>query len=398
LRICLLSYEFPPSGGGEASYVKALASGLAKDGNDVVVLVPGSEPAGLSAEGFRIVRLGLGRGPIRGAGFLSEAEREITRLAREGAIDVAHVAFDYPTFFVRLRGILPCVATVHHLHKVEALSMLPYESGAVRKCSQILKGSILTFLEGNLARQCGKVIAVSEFTAASVRMHTPVPAERISVVRNGIDVSDYERGDGERFRREFPGLGERMVLYVGRLERSKGLHFLVPAFARACARAGTSTMVIVGRGSPEYVKELKSLAASAGVSDNVVFAGRMPQELLPHAYAASSLVVLPSLMEGFGMTALESMASGKPCVATMVGALPETVRQGETGLLVRPADPKGLGDAMATLLADPGLAREMGRRGLEIAKKDYGIERMTAETLAVYRQAVEGTGIPARAR
>jgi len=375
--------------------VSALAAGLGRLGHDVVVITPEPTTSGAAERPFRIIPTRPGNALLRELDFLSQAERIISYLADRGNIDLVHVTFDYPTFFFRLkrRGV-PCVATVHHLHLAEALSMLRHESSPLQKVAQMLKASTLTAFEGRLVRQCMSVIAVSGFTAQTVRQLLSVPPEALRIVRNGIDASEFEGGDPELFREKFPSLGDKTVLYVGRLERSKGLHYLIPAFARVLARVPDATMAVVGRGSDEYLKELRRSARLAGVSDKVIFTGRISQGLLPHAYAASALVALPSLMEGFGISLLESMAASRPCVATRVGAIPEILKHGETGLLVKPADSKDLGDAMTTLLSDTDLCEAMGRNGMEVVKREFSLERMTADTLDVYRGAVTDAKTP----
>lgn len=375
--------------------MSALAAGLGRLGHDVVVITPEPTTSGAAERPFRIIPTRPGNALLRELDFLSQAERIISYLADRGNIDLVHVTFDYPTFFFRLkrRGV-PCVATVHHLHLAEALSMLRHESSPLQKVAQMLKASTLTAFEGRLVRQCMSVIAVSGFTAQTVRQLLSVPPEALRIVRNGIDASEFEGGDPELFREKFPSLGDKTVLYVGRLERSKGLHYLIPAFARVLARVPDATMAVVGRGSDEYLKELRRSARLAGVSDKVIFTGRISQGLLPHAYAASALVALPSLMEGFGISLLESMAASRPCVATRVGAIPEILKHGETGLLVKPADSKDLGDAMTTLLSDTDLCEAMGRNGMEVVKREFSLERMTADTLDVYRGAVTDAKTP----
>lgn len=389
MRLCLVSYELPPSGGGEASYVEGLATTLGGMGHEVTVIAPRDLRSEGSERPFRVVPVGHGRAPIRGAGFLAGADSKVSAMARDRKIDLVHFTFDYPTFPVRLGKAVPSIATVHHLHEVEALSMLPYETSVAQKIFRLLKGSILTTLEGSLVRQCAAVIAVSRFTAGSVETHLSVPRERTHLVRNGIEAMRFARGDPERFRREFPQLGEKTILFVGRLERSKGLRYLISAFARVRSDFSDASLAIVGSGNDEYLSELKLVARSAGVADHVIFTGRISQDLIPHAYAASSLVALPSLMEGFGITLLESMASSRPCVATRVGAIPEIIRNGETGILVRPADSEDLGGKMAALLSDPSLGTAMGKKGLEIVKKEYSVERMTTDTIEVYRRVLD---------
>lgn len=389
LRICLVSYEFPPSGGGEASYVYSLAAGLGRLGHEVLVIAPMTAKPEIPGDLFKIIPTRPGHSLIREMEFLAQAERTISRLADDRRVDVVHVTFDYPTFFINLKSRVPCVATVHHLHKVEALSMLPHQKHVVPKIIQLLKASILTSLEGNLVRQCDATIAVSNFTAESVRRHLSVARREITIVKNGIETSEFENGDRERFRRVFPQAGEKSALFVGRLERSKGLDYLIPAFARVSDSIPGATLVVVGRGGGGYLRELKSLATRLGVRDKVLFTGRIPQGLLPDAYAAASLVVLPSLMEGFGISLLESMAAGRPCVATRVGAIPEVVKDGESGLLVAPANSRELGDAMIRILSDDSLAASLGKKGKERANRDFTLEKMVMGTVEVYRAVIE---------
>jgi glycosyltransferase involved in cell wall biosynthesis len=389
MRVCLISYEFPPGGGGEASYVRGLASGLGRMGHEVFVVTPRGPSEGSPSELFKVIRTRPRRSFVRELEFLSEAERAVSSLAARGRIDLAHVTFDYPTFLVRLRrrGV-PCVATVHHLHLVEAMAMLRHESGARKKVGQVLRASALTALEGRLARQCEAVIAVSAFTAWSVRRFLSVPPEAVRVVRNGIDAGEFAAGDKGRFRGSFPQLGDKTVLYVGRLERSKGVHYLIPAFARVLAGVPDATMAIVGRGGGDYSRELVRIARSEGVLDRITFTGRVTQGLLADAYAASAVVALPSLMEGFGITLLEAMASGRPCVGTRVGAVPEIVEDGVNGLLVDPADSEALGGAISAILSDPGRGEAMGRKGLEVVKGKFSLDQMVNGTAEVYRDVL----------
>ena len=195
----------------------------------------------------------------------SEAERIVSDLAARGMVDLVHVTFDYPTFFFRLkrRGV-PCVATVHHLHLAEALSMLRHEPSAPKKIAQMLRASTLTAFEGRLVRQCVAVIAVSSFTAETVRRLLSVPSGVVRIVRNGIEASEFEGGDPALFREKFPFLGDKTVLYVGRLERSKGLHYLMPAFARVLSHVPEATMAVVGKGSDEYLRELEARSQVGG--------------------------------------------------------------------------------------------------------------------------------------
>ena len=101
--------------------------------------------------------------------------------------------------------------------------------------------------------------------------------------------------------------------------------------------------------------------------------------------ARAELLVHPARWEGFGLALLEAMLAGKPVVATRVSSIPEIVVDGETGLLVPPDDPDALAGAILQVLRDPG---RLGEAGLERAKSEFSVERMSRRTLAVYERAL----------
>lgn len=328
-------------------------------------------------------------GPIREARFLAGAERALDHLIRTRKPDIVHVTFDYPTFLLHVRrpGI-PCVATVHHLHMPEAVSMAETRRRLVDRLPVMLNASIINHLEGRLLRQCDATLTVSKYSAWTVERFLSVEPEMLRVVPNGIDATRFERGDGQVFRRRFPSTGEKTVLYVGRLTQSKGVDVLLEGFSKLKRAVPDATLAIVGSGDLRYGGYLRRLAGSLGVSDSVTFTGRIPDWLLPHAYAACKTTVLPSYMEGFGLSVLESMASAKPSVATRVGGVPEVMVDGETGLLVPPGDAERLAGAMRTLLVDPELADRMGEAGRSVAKSHFTIEKMAEGTSEVYRECI----------
>jgi len=152
------------------------------------------------------------------------------------------------------------------------------------------------------------------------------------------------------------------------------------------------------RGPADYSSQLKRLASSQGLGDDVVFTGRLDQDDLREAYAASSVVVLPSMMEGFGMSLIEAMASGKPCVATRVGAIPEIVWPGRSGILVGPGDLDALSAAISDVMLNPREARSMGERGREFVRETYTVEKMVSRTCAAYLELGGGRGRQSGAR
>ena len=388
MRIGLVSYEYPPDVGGEATYTRSLAVGLARLGHEVLLVIPERtkapelfEEPGVKKMPVRILDVPM----FKVGSFMLGARRELGRLNVDRRIDIVHLTFDYPSLPLPMSGLdVPTLTTVHHLHLVEALSMLKTSRSLSAALPTLARGFFTTMTERVVLSRADSIIAVSRFTKDSLVKYAGVAADEVRVVPNGIDMDPFlNSADRGTLRKRF-GLGTKpIVLFVGRLGASKGLEVLIRAFGESGSRLA-ACLLIVGSGSTEYSAQLRRLSSSLGLGDRVVFTGRLDQADLNEAYAASAVVVLPSLMEGFGMSVLEAMASGRPCIATRVGAVPEIVLPSRAGLLVPPGDSDALSKALQEVLGDPGEARRMGDRGREFANSEFTAERMVERTLAVY--------------
>jgi glycosyltransferase involved in cell wall biosynthesis len=153
-----------------------------------------------------------------------------------------------------------------------------------------------------------------------------------------------------------------VVVFSGRLEIRKGVHVLVQAMHRVWDAHPQAQLVLIGRDSfwkkGLMSAELRRLAGPR--SDRLHMLGDQPQTRLFPALAAADVVALPSLWEAFGIAALEAMALGRPTVVTAAGGYPEFVRPDRDGLLVAPADPSALAEALTALLGDASLRERLG--------------------------------------
>jgi glycosyltransferase involved in cell wall biosynthesis len=176
------------------------------------------------------------------------------------------------------------------------------------------------------------------------------------------------------------------VLFAGALIYLKGVHNLIEAMAAVGADYPRSRLVVVGRG--EYRGELEKLAQRLGLSDRVTFTDELPQSLLRKYMQECHILVLPSLTEGLPRVLLEAMACGKPVIGTAVGGIPELIEDGVSGFLVPPDDVASLAESIKKLLADEGLARDMGQRGRDFVARTFSTERYVAG----YAEIVERAG------
>jgi glycosyltransferase involved in cell wall biosynthesis len=144
--------------------------------------------------------------------------------------------------------------------------------------------------------------------------------------------------------------------------------------------------VFAGDGS--HKTQLQRLVQTLGLREEVSFVGFVKD--VPKFLSSIDVLVLPSLHEGLGVAALEGMAAGKPVVATRVGGLAESVVGGETGFLVPPEDGAALANAIEKLVADPSMARAMGRKGAARVLDNFTIEQMTSQNEAYYYALLDG--------
>jgi phosphatidylinositol alpha-mannosyltransferase len=200
------------------------------------------------------------------------------------------------------------------------------------------------------------------------------------VIPNGIDFP--------RFNRRYPPLEQLAderptVLFVGRLEKRKGLKFLLRAWPKVLERQPNARLVVVGRGRP--LEGYRRFAARQGWSpSDVVFAGYVAAEDLPRYYQSCDVFCAPNTgQESFGIVLLEAMAAGAPIVASDIPGYRDVVSDGEQGLLVEPKNAGAIADAVSRLLANPGLRATMRRAGQDKARA-YDWPRVASQVLEYY--------------
>ena len=325
-----------------------------------------------------------------------EARRRVSRLIAATRPDVAHVhgiAHELsPSVLGAMRAAgVPVVQTLHdfkllcpnttfvsHGELCERCAGGRYVHAAVRRCKRgSLAASSLAAVESYAhrllrlyERNVDVFLAPSRFLER--KLHEAGFRGRVQVVRHGIDTD----------RVRFNPRPDRYAVYVGRLVEVKGLRTLL----RAVRDLRDLQLYVAGDG--ELRDELTALAGNEGLR-HVTFLGALPRDEVISLVRGARFTVLPSeSYENSPMALLESLAAGTPVVATKIGALPELVEDGRTGLLVPPGDASGLARAMETMLRDD-VALEMRPAARRKVELDHGLERYYESLLAVYRQLVE---------
>ncbi len=241
----------------------------------------------------------------------------------------------------------------------------------------------LSTLIGVSVRRAAHVLTVSEFTRREVIELLGVAPGKVTATPNGRDerIGPLPPGEVAAFR-ERRRLPPEFLLFLGTLEPRKNLQTLLQAYAR---RRDELRMPLVVAGGKGWMYEgIFRTVEESGLRDLVHFAGFVPGEELGHWYNAATVLVYPSLYEGFGLPPLEAMQCGTPVVTSNAGSLVEVV--GDAGISVEATDAEALGDALVRVTSDPELRAEMRARGLLRAQLfDWG--QTAVRTLAVLRAA-----------
>jgi len=302
-----------------------------------------------------------------------DAERELGQRFGGKETDLFHG----PSFWIPGSSSVPSVVTVHDL------AFLLHPEWYPAPFVEHLKGTLSESLES--ARQ---VIAVSDRTKDDLERHYPSVKGRVTRIyealprgREPVRDSNLQEAVLDRF-----GGGRSFILAVGMKQRRKNALGLVRAFAKLAGREGSRPSLVLVGGAESEEPALLIEIEKLGVKDEVVLTGHLSAAELSRLYSTCALMVYPSFHEGFGLPLLEAMAAGIPIACSNAASLPEVA--GDAVLYFDPADPDSIAESMRKVLEDPSLRKGLIDRG-HARLGQFSWEKAAAETLAVYRAAIE---------
>jgi len=405
LKICLLTYRGNPTCGGQGVYIKHLSKALADIGHEVDVIsgppyphldekvrlhkLPSLDLYNLE-HFFRPEKFSDLLNPLNMYEFMNMCTgsfpepytfgQRAYKYLSENKInyDIVHdnqcLAYGIGKI---ARELYPTIATIHHPITVDRRE----EYKAARKLYQkfkIYRWYTFIGMQLKVARRLSHIITVSEFTKKDIAAEFSIDENKFRVVHNGINneffypVQNAARPDNN------------IIVTNSADVPLKGLRYLLQAVAQIRKKQPIKLTVI---GEPKKEGVIEKLVAKLGIGDIVYFTGRIANEDFADYYSQSTIAVVPSLYEGFGIPALEAMACGVPLISTSGGALPEVV--GDAGMIVPPASASSLAEAITYLLNNPRERERYAKAGLERVGSVFSWPKAAQEVTAVYREAID---------
>jgi len=385
MRICMLTWEFPPRiVGGIARHCLGLSKALAKLGHEVYVITlefPGT-PLFEDVDGVKVhrvlIELGHPNFIIWTFIFNHFMEKKVAELSRSVKFDIIHI-HDWLTAEAG-------VSSKHFLNKSLVSTVHSTEVGR----SQGLHNPdsfLIDGIEWWMTYEAKRVIVCSNSVKWELESHFNLPHDKVTVIPNGVEISNFNLNiNREEVKRRY-GIkpNERIVLFIGRLVPQKGVDTLIKAVPLIIQRHRDAKILIAGDGwSRTYLEEL---AKSMGLGDHVRFLGFISDWELADLMVAADVLVVPSVYEPFGIVALEGMAAGTPVVATNIGGLSEIIEHDKTGVLVYPRNPESIAWGVNRVLSDRKYADWLVRNARKKVLEAYSWEEIAKRTVEVYESA-----------
>ncbi len=212
---------------------------------------------------------------------------------------------------------------------------------------------------------------------------------RAFVIPNGINLAEFDKlPDAEVFRQRYAlAKGNKIILFLGRINWKKGLDLLIDAYGRLLKERNDIYLVVAGNDEGGYLKKVEGWVKGFGVKGKVIFTGMLTGKNKLEAYAACDMFVLPSYSENFGMAAVEAMACVKPVIVSNNVGICREIKANNAGLVVE-CNANGICAALKSLLENPNLAKDLSLNAKSMVAKNYNIDDIAQRMLEAFEQVV----------
>ena len=379
MRPLFVTWEYPPyKAGGIAAHCEDLATTMASQGHNPVVLTYGEKDEVEHRDGVEIHRVpatDAASDTISWAMHLGhQMEKKAIELNKQERFDLVH-AHDWMTVpgatGIKKTLNLPMVFTVHST-----------QEGRDGRESQYQE--TIHNLEWYGTYEASQVITVGREFSEEVKYLYEVPEDKINYIPNGVDLEKFDAHSHNINHNDYALDWEKIVLFVGRMYPQKGPGHLIEAMPDIVNQYNEAKFVMCGSGATQYYKNM----AKSKMGDKVHFPGYVSDKELLGLMKHAEMMVTPSVYEPFGIVPLEAAASNTMTVGSYVGGMKDTIVHEYTGLHSYPADPNSIAHQVNRALEDPGWNDWMGDNARERVEENFQWEQISAWTTGIYQDAL----------
>ncbi|MCC6977414.1 MAG: glycosyltransferase family 4 protein [Candidatus Melainabacteria bacterium] len=403
MRVCLISREYPPDTGfgGIATFTRHLAHGLKAIGHDVQVVAlakEGNQPAHQDDGGIsvhRVTPLPIGsdlgwtslcmpysRYVMRTNSALFAKFAELNSIEPFDAVDTPELLAE--GFYPAITKCTPLTVRLYTPHS-------KFIAERLHNVTDTFDHQFVAMVERMAMLSADVITSPSLDLAQWVANDLGIAVDEIDIVYNPIDPADFSP-DGERadFKRTAPS-----ILFVGRLEARKGIHYLIDSVPKVVAAVSDAHFVIVGDdtqnapGQKSVLTEIRERLDSTGCSRSVTFINRIPLSDLPKYYRAADVCIVPSLYDNSPYTCLEAMSCGRPVIGTDGGGTKEYIVHGQSGLIVPVKNADAIAESLIHLLKNKEERERLGLNARKRVLEVFDRVEIAKRTTELYEKAAE---------
>lgn len=424
MRICLISREYPPDTGwgGIGTFAKHLAHGLADldhtvevvsltaDDHDVHKTQGTADCTGHEAttivDGIPVHRVSptLIPGDLGATAMFAPYSRSALRTStalwtrffqvhKENPFDVV----DAPELLAE--GLYPALTKVLPLTIRLYTPHSKFIAERLHNISPSFDHQLVATLERVAMLLSDAITSPSHDLAGFVAQDLSYPRQNIKIVRNPIDTDLFTQEGPKAILPHIESSVSPIVLFVGRLEERKGIHYLINALPQILSECPDVRLVIIGTdttsgsNSQSVLKELMSSLSRSRCKDKVTFIPHVELTQLPQYYRLADVCVVPSVYDNSPYTCLEAMACGKAVIGTSSGGTSEYIVHGESGLIIQARDQQAIAGAVIHLLNDPQERLRLGNNARSRVLKEFRRQEIARQMLDVYQLAIENFAV-----
>jgi glycosyltransferase involved in cell wall biosynthesis len=359
-----------------------LVEGLVDRGHEVTLVVPEGAGAGCSAA-IHLVEVGSNRLPRKKGGWIILAfifAKKIRQLIRASNIDIIHFTDAKEALFTVGSGKL-IVGNVNDSYIAgKTFNPMVYKAHyPFDWFHRWVYQNIMFFLERHTLRRLSLNLCNSHFTKSEIAINYQVSPSRLNVCYKSIRLESYQN-----LHRQVGESGSKLILFPGGGNaQRKGLRVFLASAELVLERYPNVQFLILGR--DPIISKMVRKYCSPEVSDRLKHIVEVPNEKMKSLYVTADLLVMPSLVEAFGVVYLEAMICGTPVIGTLRGGARELITDGKTGLLVNPTDSKALADAIVKMLENGLFWKSVAEAGQVLASR-FSTSQMLENTLRAYEK------------